>query len=177
MNTHTNSIVHFPILSRANLVRLNRVLAWAMLVTPLIQFFVHAKITHCLLLDFGLLIAHGILSLYLFGIPKVKREKFTFSMHVMGWRMAGLSPRNLFLLTGYRIVLGLTALLSFFVPGAWVLALLLIYPLIRMPATVVQHLHAAIEYAFQRWGISKFDVEWVVVVIYFYFFIANLLRA
>ncbi|WP_422977672.1 hypothetical protein [Undibacterium sp. Ji49W] len=179
MNIPTNSIVHFPILSRANLIKLNRLLAWTMLVTPLIQFFVHAPIANCLLLDVGLLIAHAILSLYLFGVPKVKGEKFNFAMHVMGFRMSGLSPRNVFLLTGYRIVLGIAALLSFFVPGGWVIALLLVYPLVRMSISVMQHLYAAIVYAFQRWGIRKAGTEWtfIIIIFYVYLFIFNLLRA
>lgn len=176
MNSTTSSFPHFTLLTRANWVRFNRILAWAMLITPVLQFFVGANLAYALLADFGLLLAHGILSLILFGIPKVKRQKFTFSMHVMGFRWHILSPRNEFLLTGYRMAQAISVLPLLFIPGARWLALLLFYPSLRMPVSFIQHLYRAISFAFQRWSIKHLDAS-LVVCIYLFFFIANLLRA
>ncbi|MBI3729736.1 MAG: hypothetical protein HY254_15565 [Burkholderiales bacterium] len=176
MNSTTSSFPHFTLLTKANWVRFNRILAWAMVITPLLQFFIRANLAHALLVDFGLLLAHGILSLILFGIPKVKRQKFTFSMHVLGFRWHVLSPRNEFLLTGYRMAQALSALPLLFIPGVRWLALLLFYPSLRMPVSFIQHLYRAIAFAFQRWGIKYLDAG-LFVCIYLFFFIANLLRA
>ncbi|MFZ6680446.1 hypothetical protein [Undibacterium sp. Tian12W] len=175
MTSTTSSFSHFNLLSKANWLRFNRLLAWAMLVTPVLQFFVRANLAYALLVDFGLLLAHGILSLILFGLPKVKRQKFAFSMHVMGFRWYFLSPRNEFLLTGYRIVQALSVFPLLFIPGARWLALLLFYPLLRMPVSFIQHLYRAMNFAFQRWGIKYLDAG-LVVCIYLFFFFANLLR-
>ncbi|BBB63649.1 hypothetical protein UNDKW_5376 [Undibacterium sp. KW1] len=176
MNLTTSSFPHFTLLTRANLVRLNRILAWAMVITPVLQFFIRSNLAQALLVDFGLLLAHGILSLILFGLPKVKRQKFTFSMHVMGFRWHVLSPRNEFLLTGHRMAQAISVLPLLFIPGARWLALLMFYPLLKMPVTFIQHLYRAIAFAFQRWGIKYLDAG-LVVCIYLFFFITNLLRA
>lgn len=176
MNSTTSSFPHFTLLTRANWVRFNRILAWAMVITPVLQFFIRANLAHALLVDFGFLLAHGILSLILFGLPKVKRQKFTFSMHVMGFRWHVLSPRNEFLLTGYRMVQAISVFPLLFIPGVRWLALLLFYPSLRIPVSFIQHLYRAIAFAFQRWGIKYLDAG-LVVCIYLFFFIANLLRA
>ncbi len=176
MNLTTSSFPHFTLLTRANWVRLNRILAWAMVITPVLQFFIRSNLAQALLVDFGLLLAHGILSLILFGLPKVKRQKFTFSMHVMGFRWHVLSPRNEFLLTGYRMAQAISVLPLLFIPGARWLALLMFYPSLRMPVTFIQHLYRAIAFAFQRWGIKYLDAG-LVVCIYLFFFITNLLCA
>ncbi|MFZ6779383.1 hypothetical protein ACO0LD_21340 [Undibacterium sp. Ji83W] len=176
MNSTTSSFPHFTLLTRANWVRFNRILAWAMVITPVLQFFIRANLAYALLVDFGLLLAHGILSLILFGLPKVKRQKFTFSMHVLGFRWHFLSPRNEFLLTGYRMAQAISVLPLLFIPGVRWLALLLFYPSLRIPVSFIQHLYRAIAFAFQRWGIKYLDAG-LVVCIYLFFFIANLLRA
>ncbi len=175
MNAITSNSPHFTLLSKANWVRFNRILAWAMLITPVVQFFVRANLAYALLMDFGLLLAHGILSLILFGIPKVKRQKFTFSMHVLGLRLHILSPRNEFLLTGYRMAQAISVFPLLFIPGARWLALLLFYPSLRMPVSFMQHLYRAMSFAFQRWGIKHLDAG-LVVCIYLFFFFINLLR-
>ena len=176
MNSTTSSFPHFTLLTKANWIRLNRILAWAMLITPVLQFFVRANLAHALLVDFGLLLAHGFLSLILFGMPKVKRQKFTFSMHVLGFRLHILSPRNEFLLTGYRMTQAISVLPLLFIPGARWLALFVFYPSLRMPVSFVQHLYRAITFAFQRWGI-KYLSSSLMARIYILFFIANLIRA
>ncbi|MFZ6875296.1 hypothetical protein ACO0LF_24785 [Undibacterium sp. Di27W] len=175
MNSTTSSSTHSTWLTRANWVRFNRILAWAMLVTPVAQFFIRAELGLALLVDFGLLLAHGILSLILFGMPKVKKQKFTFSMHVMGFRQYPLSPRHNFLMTGYRLALGLLALFLLFIPDVRWLALLLFYPLLRLPFSFAQHLKEAVSYALQRWGINSLYAG-LIVGIYYFFFFSSLLR-
>lgn len=165
----------YLVLTRANLVWFNRALAWAMMVTPALQIFAHAEIQHWLTLDLALLISHAILSLFLFGIPKVKGKAFAFSMHVLGFRPANLSPRNTFLLTGYRVALGTIANVLLFMPGINWFTLLLLYPWLRTTFSTIQHLFQAITYALQRWRVSK-SVAWIIVVTYFCLFIFNLFR-
>lgn len=176
MNSTITSVTHFTLLTRANWVRFNRVLAWAMVITPVGQFFIRANLGLALLVDFGLLLAHGILSLILFGIPKVKRQKFTCSMHVMGFRQHPLSPRHNFLMTGYRVALGIFALFLLFIPDVRWLAWLWFYPLLRIPVSFAQHLKGAVGYALQRWGINGLYAG-LVVGIYYLFFFSNLLRS
>ncbi|MFZ6745679.1 hypothetical protein ACO0LC_20850 [Undibacterium sp. JH2W] len=176
MSSSTSSFTHSTLLTRANWLRFNRVLACAMVITPVVQFFIRADLSLALLVDFGLLLAHGILSLILFGIPKVKNQKFTFSMHVLGFRLHPLSPRNEFLLTGYRLAQAISVLLLLLIPGAGWLTLLMFYPSLRMPVSFVQHLKRAIAYALQRRGIKHLDAG-LIVCFYFFFFFSNLLRA
>lgn len=180
----------FHLLTRANCVRLNRLLAWAMLVAPVLQFLISANIMNCLWLDFSLLITHGILSLVLFGVPKVKGEKFNFSMRIFGFRPEKLSPRNSFLLSGYRVAQGLSVYLVFmiasFIPGAYwltqqMLAMLLVsfmfFPIVRMPFAVLGHIRDATSLAMQRWQWGETEQISKIIMISYALLVAHKLFA
>jgi hypothetical protein len=151
-------------------------LAWALLVSPMMQLFCGVHLATGMVIDLGLLLTHGALSLALFGIPKVKRSTFTFTMHVMGGRPADLSARNRFLLSGYRIVLGLTPLLVMLPGVPWFAALPFLYPILRMPISVMQHIRDAVQYALRRWGYGEIPTG-AVVFLYLLFAITNFFHA
>ncbi|MES2037961.1 MAG: hypothetical protein V4495_08995 [Pseudomonadota bacterium] len=176
MSSTTFSLTQCILLAKTYLIRINRLLAWAMVIAPVLQFFIQARLEHALLLDFGLLVTHGILSLMLFGLPKVKQKKFVFIMHVMGIDLHPLSPRHDFLMSGYRLALGVFACFLLFIPNLRWLALLFFYPLMAMMVFFIQHLYGAIAYAFARWGIKRTHAGRI-VCIYLFFFICNLLHA
>ncbi|MFZ6735268.1 hypothetical protein ACO0LG_25335 [Undibacterium sp. Ji42W] len=173
MNAFTSRFTHFSLLSKANWVRFNRCLAWAMVVTPVVQFFLQKNHFLAILAGFGFFVAHGILSLMLFGLPKVKHKNFIFSMHVMGFRPHPLSPRHDFLLTGYRLALANFAGWLLLVPDVRWLALLFLYPLLTMPFSFVRHLKGAINYALKRWGL-KDRYSGLIVTAYIIFSVINL---
>jgi hypothetical protein len=172
--TDTPAINLLP--TRLTWMRLNRLLAWALLVSPMAQLFCSVHLATGMLIDFGLLLAHGALSLVLFGMPKVKRSGFTFLMHVMGGRPADLSARNRFLLSGYRIALGLTPLLTTLPGVPWFTVLPFLYPILRMPISVMQHIRDAVQYALRRWGYGEIPTE-SVVFLYLLFAITNFFHA
>jgi hypothetical protein len=155
---------------------LNRALAWALVVSPLMQIALNMRLAACLRFDLGLLLAHGALSLVLFGLPRIKGRGFVFSMHVLGIRPADLSPRNRFLLSGYRIVLGMTPFLPMLPGIPWFAPLLCIYPILRLPVSVVLHMLDGIKYALQRLRFSAVPAG-AIVFLYFVFAIINFFRA
>ncbi len=145
--------------SRLSVMRLNRALAWAMVVSPVIQLVFHLNFMRALVFDLGLLIAHGALSLALFGLPNRKDKELSASMYLLGFRDRGMSERNNFLLSGYRIALGTFPILLTIAVGPFaVSAFSFLYPLLRLPVSVFQHLAGGVEYAFKRWGLRNFAV-------------------
>ncbi|MFZ6658497.1 hypothetical protein [Undibacterium sp. TJN19] len=157
--------------SRMNWIRFNRVLAWALILTPAVQLMLRFQWKDGLMLDFTLFIAHGILSLILFGIPKIKKKKFTLSMHVLGFRPRGMSARNNFLLTGYRLAMAMAAPALLFIPYLSWSFLLLLYPVLRMSISFIQHIFGAINYALLRWGVRDVDATFPVLIYLIVFFI------
>jgi hypothetical protein len=143
-------------------IRLNRLLAWALLVLPLVQLICHVHLAAGMLTSLALALAHGTLSLVLFGVPKVKGYGLIVRMHVLGLRPADLGARNRFLLGGYRIALGMTPMLALLPGVPWYAALPFLYPVLRMPVTVLQHIHDAVQYALRRWGYGEAPAEAVV---------------
>lgn len=173
MNIPLTAVVSHVIPSRTAWVRLNRVLAWAMLVAPIVGLVLEMSLINSLWVDFILMLAHGALSLWLFGVPKVKGQKFIFSMHVMGFRSYGMTPRNTFLLSGYRIALPVIVLsLGYLFP--WVLLIIgvMLYPFLRWSISIIQHIHAAITYALQRHRLPPIHAHWI-VVLYLGLWLAN----
>lgn len=147
--------------SRITWIKFNRIVAWALVLAPLVDLILHIKFQDGLIFETGLLVLHGALSLYFFGVPKVRGEKFSVEMHVFGFRPRSLSPRHRFLLTGYRIALGRLAILLYFIPGGWHVAILLLYPTLRMLISTCQHVFSAFEYALMRWHLSKDHATWM----------------
>jgi|GEM_PF-1373592 len=172
--TDTTTINLLP--TRLAWIRLNRLLAWALLVLPALQLACHVHTSTSMLTGLGLVVAHGALSLALFGAPRQKGGCFQLAMHVLGARQVDLSARNRFLLGGYRIVLGMTPLLVTlpFVPFYAILPF--IYPIVRLPVTVLQHILDATQYALRRWHRDEL-LAGVVVLLYVCFSIANAIQA
>ena len=144
-------------LGRSAWITVNRCLAWAMIASPLLQLVIHANLGVSVLIDLGLLAAHGVLSLVLFGVPKRRGRKFEAPMHLLGFRPAGLSPRNRFLLSGYRITLAFGALLLplGLPPVAWLTLPGGAYMVLRLPITVMQHIFGGVNYAALRHGVRE----------------------
>jgi hypothetical protein len=146
------------ILSKPFWMRANRVLAWTLLFSPLVQLAMHMTFARGLQLDLALLLGHGALSLILFGKPKARTRTFRVEMHVLGFRLHDLSERNRFLLGGYRIALGAFAATVMFMSGgltAFVTFIAFFYPLLRQPVTVIQHIYNATMLALRRWGMGE----------------------
>jgi hypothetical protein len=132
-------------------IRANRVLAWSLLASPALQWMLGTGFGTGLAVDLAILFGHGALSFSLFGKPETKARVFSASMHLFGLRLTALSARNAFLLTGYRIGAGMLAIVLLFtpIPMLW---LPLLYPLLRLPVSVCQHIARAVAYALRRWG-------------------------
>jgi len=174
IKSHTHSIGVIPM--RMALMRLNRILAWALMVSPLVQFIFKVTLPTSLQIDLGLMLTHGALSLVLFGVPKVRGREFVFSMHVLGGRPADLSARNRFLLSGYRIALGMTSLLLFVPARSWFVLVPFVYSILRLPVSVIEHIDVAIQYALGRWGLNK-ALAGLVVFVYLFAVVNNFIRA
>ncbi len=160
-------------------IKTNRVLAWSMIASPVVEIAAGVPLIVGLSISLALLVAHGLLSLVLFGKPETKSKAFEFGMHVVGIRAPGLSDRHRFLLTGYRIAIATVAiaLATFTSYGAFV-PLLCIYPLIRLPFTVMQHIYVAVKYAVKRWRVrdaANFPAE-IVVGLYVLVSFFNLIK-
>lgn len=138
-------------LGKATLLRVNRLLAWALVVSPALQVALGSDFWRGLWLDLGILLAHGALSLALFGLPS----------GLSRWRLAtGIADRALparasFLMTAWRIALAflylpsllLTPLLSFMVWAPVVVFWIL------LPFNLVAHVFRATDYALRRWRV------------------------
>ena len=169
--------------ARTRWLQLNRLLAWAIVFAPILEmglnFYWIQKWQVNFLLGWVFFVLHAVLSLILFGIPKLRGKKFRAGMHVFGLRVDGISPRNTFLLGAYRFVLWFVwgiflaavwyVLFLLSMPQAILISLALILAIVQFLAFVVisfQHLFAAIAYAVQRWGWPQ-DVGNVLLVLYY----------
>jgi hypothetical protein len=175
----TFALTRVPALFTAKLfwIRANRVLAWSLIVSPPLQWMLGIRFGHGLMIDLAILVAHAGLSFALFGKPETKARVFSFGMHLFGFRLTSLSVRNAFLLTGYRIAAGMVAiaLLCTPVPLVW---LPLLYPLLRLPVSVCQHIARAVSYALHRWGMrgDTGGLAGLIVVLYIVYSFINLVR-
>lgn len=146
-------------------IRINRLLAWAVVISPFIQIALGTNLLRGLLLDLGFLLAHGVLSLWLFGLPKAAADE-RWKLWV-GLRPRGLSVRGAFLLTAWRIALGLAWIPASFVlgkvfgPVALIAALACLPLWLLQPFFVMGHVFGASEYAFKRWGLAGDSDAWV----------------
>jgi hypothetical protein len=180
--------------------RVNRVLAWTLVGSPVLQIALGTDLVRGLWLDLAILIAHGALSIALFGLPKNKDPRQTFWTRWAGLPEHGMSPRNKFLLSGWRVAVSSLWLVA--IPGVitvwgWLqtampplkaldLGVLLIPILyaggffgLLLQYGLITHLHRASVYALRRWGYSPANTPalafWLVVV-FLASSIANLLR-
>jgi hypothetical protein len=132
--------------------RFNRALGWALLVSPAVQWVADVRFVSGLVFDLALLAVHGVLSIVLFGIPAAAPQE-RWKLWV-GLRPAGLSPRNEFLLTGWRLAL----LVPYTVAGAlpvlnWAALIPALWLSIRVPFTLFSHVAQAVGYAARRQGV------------------------
>ncbi len=156
--------------------RVNRALAWTLVISPVLQILLDSRLLPGLLLDLAILLVHGALSLWLFGLPKAKPGSTASEAAWMRWAGMsehGMSSRNRFLLSGWRIVLSsayLTALpfvaalgfaLSFYPLAAVALVIAGIFVVITFnfyslmwPYAVLTHTYGASRYALHRWGMT-----------------------
>lgn len=144
-------------LDKALALRVNRLLAWALVISPALQVALRTDFWRGLWLDLGILAAHAGLSLYLFGLPPG-----TSRWHLaLGLADKALSARGSFLLTTWRIALPFLytpALL--FVPWLGVLVGLPALVLwVVLPFNLASHLFDAAHYALRRWRVKTEDAR------------------
>jgi hypothetical protein len=184
--------------------RVNRTLAWALVVSPMVQIMLGSALVPGLLLDLAILLVHGALSIWLFGAPKAARPIDTAWTRWMGASYADMSPRNRFLLSGWRVALssgyqvalvllalGLAMLGGYlgWLPGVLIgmVAVPLYFLMMSaggffgsmLPYAIITHLFGASRYATRRWGFKDFNaaaISVVVVVLFAALSIVNLFR-
>lgn len=160
------------------LIRFNRLLAWALLISPAVQIMMGTGFLNGLVFDLLLLLIHAALSLILFGTPRAASfRKQHVLMRFFGSNRALLAGRDLFLLDAWRILMSLL--------NPWVLALVayvlafamqLIPPLglvflpllsaflyfnLLLAASILRHVRDASSYAFRRWRIPPTEAVWL----------------
>lgn len=159
-------------------IRANRVLAWTMVVSPALQWAAGMRFWTGFWIDIGILVAHAVLSFALFGKPETKSKTFSFGMHVMGFRSEALSPRNRFLLTGYRIALGASAIAALVYSGnplvIIAVTILFWYPILRLAVSIGQHLHQACVGAMRRMRLSEGNVSAFADTVTFAYFVVSM---
>jgi hypothetical protein len=150
--------------------RINRALAWGLIVSPALQIMLGSALVPGLILDLVILLLHGGLSVWLFGLPKSPKGD-DGTMHWIGTSEARMSPRNRFLLSGWRLMISSLYLLSIpllvtlgsALPDGWGLGVVLIpaglgmllvfnFFSVMWPYAAVTHVFGASGYAMRRWG-------------------------
>jgi nitric oxide reductase large subunit len=180
--------------------RVNRILAWALVVSPVLQIVLRTNLVNGLWLDLAILIAHAVLSVALFGLPKNKNPRQIFWTRWACLPELGMSPRHQFLLSGWRVAVsslwlvglfGGVALCQWMAPSApdsiktisnifFLSAIYLggFFGLL-LPYGVVTHLGKATMYALRRWGNARddtTDLASLVVLLFLAASVVNLFR-
>jgi hypothetical protein len=161
--------------------RVNRTLAWALVVSPILQIMLGSRLVPGLLLDLAILLVHGGLSIWLFGVPKAKESSTAREAAWMRWAgmpEQGMSPRNRFLLSGWRIALSSAYLTA--APFVFALGMVInVFPLAAIalaigamlmfivfsiysfmwPYAVITHVYGATGYALRRWGANNMSSD------------------
>jgi hypothetical protein len=180
--------------------RVNRVLAWSLIVSPVLQIMLGSALVPSLILDLVILLVHGGLSVWLFGQPKSPTGD-DGTMHWIGISEAHMTQRNRFLLSGWRLMLSTLYLLGVMVLAAIGSALpdswnpdVLIVPIslgvilivnffgLMWPYAAVTHVYGASGYALRRWGAvggNSAVTPWasaLIVLVFMALSIANVLK-
>jgi hypothetical protein len=182
---HLLNAVHFKVCHAAFnpklvLLRVNRALAWALLISPVLQILWGSSLALGLLFDFLLLVLHGLLSLALFGMPKPAKavaERRGAAYWLWPGASEGMSPRHRFLLTGWRVllftVLGgpmlflgmvLAACMMFLPPlllASPVLLALGLYLGALFIISFLSHISSATRYAYARLRVPAGEAYWL----------------
>lgn len=180
------TLPHWPVCAacprRRSIIQLNRLLGWALLVSPALQWAAGVKFLSGFVFDLGLLLIHSVISLAIYGMPSAEQRQ-RWKLWV-GLRPSGLSPRNEFLLTGWRIFLTVPYSLAAFGGPLFVIlgwpAISAVWLWLRLPFTVVGHIVDAVAYAARRWGLRDSGTALglgIILAIAFHFCtVVNLLR-
>ena len=170
------------------LIQFNRVLAWSLVLSPVVQIASGVSFWRGLWFDVALLLVHGGLSLKLFGAPKTAKTPIDRQvLLISGFSPVAVSARNKLLLSGYRVLLGtvymlgLVIALSWQVLTPWLAAVVLtvgIFTIVRLPISTLGHLYVASDYATRRWGARHLSqlLALAIVVAFVMASLANLLR-
>jgi hypothetical protein len=159
-------------------IRINRTLAWTLLLSPPVQIMLGTGFLNGLAFDLVLLLIHGALSLILFGTPRAASFRSQHAlMRFLGGDRSLLKGRDRFLLDAWRILICLfnpwaMALLAYAVTFAAmflnILGLLflplisaLLYFNILLPASVLRHVRDASSYAYKRWRVPPEQALWL----------------
>ncbi len=140
--------------------RINRALAWALLTSPVWHWLLGTSFGAGLLVDLWLLLAHGALSLVLFGKPKIPPGSMPLANWALGITPQQASARARFLMTGWKVVLAV-----FYVGVGWVflawlnpvagssgwVILWMFFWAMRLPFSTWGHVNGAGAYAALRW--------------------------
>lgn len=201
-NTNPWRAVVGQVLARKKLwLRINRGLAWTLIVSPALQIMLGSALVPGLILDLVILLVHGGLSVWLFGLPK-SRTGDDSTMHWIGTREARMSPRNRFLLSGWRLMISTLYLLSMpllvavgsAMPSGWGMAVVLVpawlllivmfnFFSVMWPYAMVTHVFGASGYALRRWGALGYYTQatpWVsglIVLVFVAASIANVFKS
>lgn len=161
--------------------RVNRVLAWTLVISPLVQIAVQMPLGTGLAIDLAIFLVHGAMSLVLYGLPKTRKGGFSAPLHAFGFRPRDMSERNSFLVGGYRMAMVTVTILLMFTPigsfTGW-LWVPFLYPFLRMPLTMMQHLYDGARYALRRWGHREHAPDRAMLILFGFLFasIVNLVR-
>jgi hypothetical protein len=139
-------------------IKFNRLLAWLLVAMPWVHVAAGTPFLRGLAYDLGILAAHGLLSLALFGLPKARHDS---ELLWLALAPRGMTQRNVFLFTGWSIAAAclsmvITAALwwgtSATVFGALIIVLFAQAGLlwVPLPIRVIGHVYQAVEYAMAR---------------------------
>jgi hypothetical protein len=169
-------------------IRVNRLLAWGIVMSPMVQVVTSISFWRGLLFDVVLILVHGAWSLKLFGVPKTTKTAMDRDvLLVSGISPIAISPRNKLLLSGYRVLLGTIYLLGVvaalrveqLLPWLGPVVLILgIYAMLRLPFSSLGHLYVASQSAAKRWGARGVSelIALMIVVIFMVVSLLNLMR-
>jgi hypothetical protein len=153
--------------------RVNRTLAWVLIISPAVQIAMGSDWLLGLLWDLAVLLVHGGLSVWLFGRPQSLGHD-DGAMHWLGTSEARMTPRSRFLLSGWRVLISTSYFLALplvgycasvlsslsfvsalVIPGVVAVVVLIAavnYFGLMWPYAAVTHVFGASTYALRRWG-------------------------
>ncbi len=159
-------------------IRFNRLLAWSLLISPVVQIMMGTGFWRGLVFDLVLLLVHAALSLALFGTPRAASFRHQhLLMRFFGGSRASLTGRDRFLLDTWRIPLSLINLtllialyfLVFSLLHIWGWLDLMALPMmcaflffnLLLPVSIFRHVRDASSYAYRRWHVPAEQVVWL----------------
>jgi hypothetical protein len=174
------------------LIRFNRALAWALLVSPAVHILLGTPFWQGVGIDLILLLTHGLLSLALFGEPRSAAFRAQHSMRrFLGGRRDALQGRERFLLDAWRILISLirpvlligVVWLLARVPLLWLLYLPLFSAVmffqLLLAASLLRHVRDATAYAYRRWRMPADEallLGWLTLAVFLTLTYCNLVK-